>query len=166
MPLFLFGETILYWLMADGKSGTEKPLHLLLQFYGATRQRPVAVPISPSDMWAIAIAGGAFTRACLCLRVRAPATSGSARWGQGTRADASRFAGLRRTDGRPMPGAVGVGCSGPHINVGCCEVGCGTRTGQGNGSTFTPPGRHTWWAAPPVSHAKRQFVSEGGARKR
>lgn len=39
MPLFLFGETILYWLMADGKSGTEKPLHLLLQFYGATRQR-------------------------------------------------------------------------------------------------------------------------------
>jgi hypothetical protein len=45
-------------------------------------------------------AGGAFTRTCLCLRVRAPATSGSARWGQGTRADASRFAGLRRTDGR------------------------------------------------------------------
>jgi hypothetical protein len=55
MPLFLFGETILYSLMADGKSGTEKLLHLRLQFYGATRQGSVAVPISPSDMWAIAM---------------------------------------------------------------------------------------------------------------
>lgn len=56
--------------------------------------------------------------------------------------------------------------------------------GTGNGSIFTPPGRLTWWAAPPVSHAERQrprlgriargpgeeevkseFVSEGWARK-
>jgi len=53
--------------------------------------------------------------------------------------------GLRR-NGRPMPAqaAAAGGCrlqarSGPHINVGCCEVGCATRTGQETGALFTPP---------------------------
>jgi hypothetical protein len=70
------------------------------------------------------------------------------------------------TDGRPMPGAVGVGCSGPHINVGCCEVGCGTRTGQETGVPLRHPaatrgGRPHPSATPSVSSFPREGRGRG-----
>ena len=124
----------------------------------------VAVQISPSDIVGYSHIAGGFTPACLRLRVSpqlSAAALGGARHGIGTRRVRRRRGrtprdalGVRRTAdaGRSRPRWVSVaGCSGPHINVGCCEVGCATRTRQETGAPLRHPGRLTWWAPPPVT---------------